>query len=848
MRKKILFTLAILFLGTTLIFAQKGSITAIVIDNETGNAIPYATVVVKNKTAQNSIQGGTTDNKGKVTVSAIEIGTYDVEVSFLGFQPNKISNIEITPNKLKVDLGKIKLNPSTISLQGVEVSALSKTSTSGIDRKTYKVSDFETAKGGTAVDVLNKLPSISVSPDGDVAVRGTSDFMVYINGKPTQTAASTILAQISSESIENIEVITIPTAKYEAQGKGGIINISTKRTGQKGLSITTNGLLGGSPWHNNTDERGGNSMNDNRYGGAANLLYNVDKWLINGGIFYNNRQVNGTRTGNARLIQPDGSYFHMDADGARPEYYEYYTANAGVDYQINKKSTVSANYFYGNRSDGRTANYLYTNYFGDADGKTISTIPRNENLVYNPNTDTRYGTFHTASLDYNLKNDDKSTLAMSLLYEHSLLTRNTDNKNWSWNSATNSMGAMQKHFIQSENTPLDGYRLSIAYEKPFKNGNKLGLGFQPQLLTHAGSFSFDTINTATNSRGDNAQFENEIDLKRIIYAGYIDFSGKVKKLSYIAGLRAEYTDQDFELTNANYYNLLNRPSQNNFMVNKLDLFPTLHVGYQFNDNNKATLAASRRINRPPTKSMAPFLARRHFEVYEVGDPVLKPEYLSNVEASFEKRIGKQVFNLTGFYRGTNNAIFRVNTVFNAEQVLIRSYTNAGNTSALGAELNANLELSPKVKVFLGGSLYNFSIEADAFGYKEKNSSTNWSMKGNINYLITKELKFTADADVKSATVTAQGQDYLFYIVNAAFSYAPKNMKGWDFSLKALDLLGSNTVGLNTRVYNTTAQQIFFQETEYLRKGQIVELTASYSINMNGKSKKKVESNFGKEQF
>jgi len=246
--------------------------------------------------------------------------------------------------------------------------------------------------------------------------------------------------------------------------------------------------------------------------------------------------------------------------------------------------------------------------------------------------------------------------------------------------------------------------------------------------------------------------------------------------------------------------------------------------------------------------MAPFLARRHFEVYEFGDPILKPEYLTNAEASYEKRIGKQVFNLTGFYRGTNNAIFRVNTVYNQEKVLIRSYTNAGNTQALGAELNANLEASSKVKLFLGGSIYNFRIKANAFGFNENNSSTNWSAKGNINYQITKEIKFTTDFDVKSATVTAQGQDFLFYMMNASVNYTPKNSKGWDFSLKALDLLSSNIVGLNTRVTNSAATQIFFQETEYLRKGQIVELTATYSLNMNGKSKKKIESNFGKEQF
>jgi outer membrane receptor for ferrienterochelin and colicin len=128
-----------------------------------------------------------------------------------------------------------------VEIEDVEVRGTVSTTSRKIDRQTYKASDFETAKGGTAVDVLNKLPSVSVSPEGSVSVRGTTDFMVYLNGKPTQMEASVLLGQIAANSIENIEVIAVPTARFDAQGKGGIINIVTKKTGNDGLSISASG-------------------------------------------------------------------------------------------------------------------------------------------------------------------------------------------------------------------------------------------------------------------------------------------------------------------------------------------------------------------------------------------------------------------------------------------------------------------------------------------------------------------------------------------------------------------------------------------------------------------------------
>jgi len=348
--------------------------------------------------------------------------------------------------------------------------------------------------------------------------------------------------------------------------------------------------------------------------------------------------------------------------------------------------------------------------------------------------------------------------------------------------------------------------------------------------------------------GDYTDLENAIDLTRGIYAGYLDYSGTLGKLKYMAGLRLEYTDQEMKIENPDYFTIFDRERKSTYTLKQLDWFPTLHASYEPGETSKLSLAASRRISRPPIKNMAPFLYRRHLEVYLVGDPDLKPEYITNVELGYEKKIGKQKIGLTGFYRGVDNAIFRVNTVYQEEMVLIRSYTNSGNSKSLGAELNTNLEVGKFAKFFLGGSLYNYRIKGDIFGCKENNSSTNWSLKGNANFIITKQLKFTADIDMRSATVTAQGKNDMFYMANTALSYVPKKLENLNLSLKVLDILSSNVTVLATRAYNSDGEQIFYQETVYTRTGPIVELGISYAFNKNGKSKKKVESSFGESEF
>ncbi|MEI6866374.1 TonB-dependent receptor [Flavicella sp.] len=848
---KIIFTiLGLFFLKNTTLKAQDGHIKGIIIDKVSDESVPFATVVIK---STDITYGTSSDDNGKFNLGKLTPDNYTIVISYIGFVDTVIRNVEIKNKNQVVNLGRIYLVVNIEALGEVEISGINKTQVSKIDRKTYSAKDFKTTKGGNAADVLGKLPSVSVGPDGSVSVRGSSDFMVYLNGKPTNIDASTLLNQISSNDIDKIDIISVPTARYDAQGKGGIINIKTKTKGIEGFAATANGTLGGAPWSNKTDVYSAYKINDNRYAAGINLMYNTKKYSLYGFLNYNEKNVNGMRIGRARiLVENDqtspSAYFHMNAQGERPEWYKYYSANIGVDFYLSDSKELSFSYFYGSRNNGRAAYYEYHTFYGDVDGNVYS----KEQYIYNPNKDNRYGDYNTASIDFTVDLEDGSNLILSGTYESSGLSRDLTNTNYFYSSSedlNNDIETNYKNFNERniyemyDNTPLKGYRISVDYEKIFDDKSTLGVGSQVQYIGIKGDYVYDNEEIEVND----VEFDNYIDLDRTVYATYIDYIRFSGKWTYNFGLRTEYGNQKIYIDNTSYLKDFGLSDESNYYQTKLDLFPSAHINYQVNDNSKYILVASRRINRPSLTKMTPFLYRRHFEVYVIGDPNLESEYLNNIEFSYETNIGKQNINITGFYRGTENAVFRVNTTTTAienesiheilqEDVLIRFYTNAGNSTAIGGELTANLFISSWAKLLVGGSLYNFIIKGDVFGYAVDQESTNWSLKGNMNIDMSKETSVTFDYNYKSATVTSQGSNDYFQMANISFNYSPEKLEGWDFSLRGLDLLSSNLQYLDTNAYNKDNQQIFYQETEYHRNGPIVELGVTYTFN-NVKSKK-----------
>ena len=843
-----LILVTVLFSMGIAVTAQKVTIKGNVADSADGQPVPFATVSVFNEDFDKLIRGTLSDGNGEFAIHGTGYGEFNVVISFIGYETDTIERVLISDETVPADLGEIRLSPAVVQLEEVDVRAAADVSSRGIDRQRYDASYFETAQDGTAIDVLNRIPAISAGAGGAIWLRGTTEFMVYLNGKPARADPSVLLGQIPARSVDHVEVITVPTARYVAQGKGGIINISTKTTGEEGFSFSASAMTGGAPWGNATDESGGYKLNDNRYSAGVNAVFRKEKLTVYAGLNHNKRNVNGSRTEDLRLLQSNGSYYHMVSSGKRPEWYETYSANAGLAYRFSEMNSVSASWYYGNRNKGHSAFYIYDNFFADRDKEPVNGIPALNEQIYNRITHDRYGIFQSGNVDYMHRFINNSQLQVSFLFEHSELNRELLYQNYHFDPDAGEAGQLQRSFRQTEDTPLNGYRLSVEYDIKLDNGGELGVGLQPQFLEQSGPFSYDTLNVAAGNWGNSAEQGNSIDMMRNIYAGYVDYAGGWGDFDFIAGMRVEYTDRLLELSNPDYPDIFERTGQSRYEMTRLNWFPTLHAEYGIDDRNTFILAASRRINRPSARKMAPFPYRRNFGMYETGNPALEPEYVSHAELSLNHRMGEQSITLTGFMRGTNDAILQIYAIDSEENVLVRSYSNTGSVLATGGELNAGFVAGERAHFFLGASLYSFNVEGEVFGVSENNESTNWSLTGNMNLLLTDELKLTLDLDYRSPTATIQGEKEELFLSNAALNYSPGENGRWEFGLKVLDIFSSNAEKETLRAFDSSGMEVFYRETEYERYGPIVEINVAYLLNRGSTKFKKAGSIFGEEQF
>jgi len=313
MKLRHLVTFSLLFIFLSGLLAQRGTIEGLVIDESGTNPIEYAQIGLYTTSDSSLVDGVISGPDGVFKLEKIRYGSYFMEVSFIGYRTESIGPISLSQQSAQHIAGPVNLEINTTSLEEVEVVRQLSQTERKIDRQVFHAEQFQTATGGTAVDVLRNIPSVNIGPDGEVSLRGTGGFLVYLNGKPTQMEAAVLLSQISANTIDRIEVITVPTARFDAQGKGGIINITTHQSTLEGTYLNSAFMVGGAPWNEKGDPL--------RFGGNLSFTHRQNRINFYGGIDYNSRDVRGSREGKARILQDDGSYYWMVADGPRPEWH-----------------------------------------------------------------------------------------------------------------------------------------------------------------------------------------------------------------------------------------------------------------------------------------------------------------------------------------------------------------------------------------------------------------------------------------------------------------------------------------------------------------------------------------------
>lgn len=780
-----------------------------IVDTETQKPIEYANILIFTASDSVMIAGVVSDEKGAFIVNNVPTNqSIFARFQFLGYESKKVP-IVFSKSTNTINLGTISLKINRLSISEVTITGERSTTVTEIDKQIFTASKFQNAANGTAADVLRNIPSITINNEGEVAMRGSTGLIVLINGKPTALSAEAILKQIAANNIEKIEVITAPTAKYDPDGKTGIINIITKTTSRQSKNLSINGMFGGTlPM---------------RFGGDLMVNVNKNKVEYYFGADYKRMDLLGDRIGEIRTLI-NNKLVYSPSVGIR-NYVDYtYNIQGGLSYTPNSKSLLNVGFYVGKKQTDRTADLHYKEYEAITNKLYLNNFDKPRLEFFNKNLFIRYGTFQTLSADFS-RQFTKGKLSFSALYEHSELGGPLTNLNLEENTQ---VALVQEN--SSEKNPLNALRVGLDYALNLKNNHKFETGIQFRSLNHKGIFDYQIYNEAQKKWVADPAFNNSLDLTQYIYSGYGLWSGQKNKLTYNAGLRVEYFDR----------HLTHNQSVNPYDFKQFNLFPSAQLLWKTNPNNSLKLAIARRIDRPSTKLMAPFKNHRHAEVYEEGDPSLRPEIANIVELGYIHNFGKSTITATVYQNYIQDKIFRINGIVN-EVALYRNFTNAGNATSKGLEITADLKPLPWWNLFAGGTIYHYSLNGTFLTREISASSTNYNYNFNTSFQLSKTTRFQWDFNYISSTVTSQGQDLGYYLSNVSLRQSIFKNKGY-LMLQGKDIFNSNITVI------TTQDSDFYSTTRYHVYGQIYTLGFGLNLNEFKRKSKDVKSEFGTKEF
>ncbi|ARV14273.1 outer membrane beta-barrel family protein [Polaribacter sp. SA4-12] len=832
-----------LFLLLTLTLCQfaTAQLTGKVVDNEDSYPLEYASVAIY-KTLNNKLVVGTVTNKdGIFSISDIKPGNYYLEASFLGYQKNTIKSIVVNKKDEKKDIGIVKLIlGSGNQLNEVVVRTEKQTVIHKIDRQVFDTKKYQSTVGGNAVDVVKNLPSVTIDGLGDISVRGSKGFTVLINGKPTQGDASTILAQLPANALESVELITAPSAKYDPEGKGGILNIITKKGAINGTFAQVN-VRGGFPSIEDYDAK----VAAKRYGIDATVNKRTDNWNFSFGASYQRNDKAGRREGEMFIVNtPENKTTFLPSDGERSFDEVTYNGRFNVDYTPNKSDTYSLGFFAGKRTKERLADIVYY------DNHAISPIGGSNRdytfAYYNHNLRIRKGDFALGSFDYSHKFDDESKISTSILYEYTFLGGPTENDNLG--HPDNNI-VYQREYNTNDN-PLYGTRFNLDYQwKPFSFGT-LETGYQYRDLDHTGEFVYERDGVQV------PEFSSDVSLKRKIHSGYAQVTGSKSKWNYNAGVRIESMDRVYKEA------LQSETTENVYKYDFVKLFPSASLQYKINDKTNIKTAYSKRVERTTTFKMNSFAEREHSEVFEQGDNTLSPEFIDLVELGITKKLkGGNSIYATAYFRHVDNVINRVNTLaYEANGAVIdtiinRVYSNVGKSNSIGLEVGAVIKPTNNWTNFIGLNVYNYAIDGvlnfrhrDGIerNYDIDSKSTIYSFNLNSTYNFWENASVQFTFNYLSDRNTAMGEDSRFYSPNLTF-----RKKFMDDKLTATLQWQNIDMGLfktNEQRITTSRANQFYTSTNYVYEVDAVSLNLSYTFNAAKNKSKFIDSEFGKREF
>ncbi len=764
----------------------EGTIKGYVEDEQTGKAVEYANVVVFRMRDNKMVTGSISDEKGTFNIQKVPFGFYKVVVDFIGYNKVTIDSVRVTPRSQNVNLYKIILSQSVVQLEGVEIVADRTQFVYKADKKVLAVSQDITSAGGTAIDVLENTSMVDVDVDGNVSLRGSSNFTVFVNGKPSVLDASDALQQLPAANIENIEIITNPSVKYDPDGTAGIINIVLKKNKELGINGLINASIG----------------SNDKYRTNVLLNYQKKKWNVNLGFDYRDDTFEGTFERERETTQ-NGITEYLETDGVRNMMRANKSATLGVDYSISDNTDLSFNGRFGTFEFGFAGQNRFKEW------TSVDTDPFYYVIDGQP---TRNFDYYNASVGLKHKFDNGSQMIEGLFYMSNRGGESTDSDvETETNAQWEKIGDPFKSLRSFETSDNDQYRFQLDYTNEFNEDSKLEAGYQVRYGNQIEDYLFESLDN-NQVWVEDPEFSNDLNFKRAIHSGYAMLNQKFGKWNGLMGLRAEYTDRNFEIANGT----------ETFELQRFDLFPSIHFSSQLSETVQVQVSYSRRVNRPRGRFMDPFLSYLDENTRRQGNPDLKPEYIDAFELGWQKRWKKAFFAVEGFYRLTHDAITRL--ISNTDQgYFLHTYTNIGKENAIGTDVMFNMDAAKWLTISASTSLYHFKIFENLEYNIAENTSVNWNARFNTTFKFSPMTRLQIQNRYRGASASAQGTSQATFNTDMALRHDFWNRKA-SMILQFRDVFNSGKREQTINGVNFTEHSI------NRREGQVLQLTLSYRFN------------------
>ena len=769
-----------------------GHVFGKVVDAKTKKPVEFASVALYRIKNDSLIAGQLTETNGDFSLDNLPFGGFKLKINFIGYAAVE-QQVIVMPKTAEQDLGNIVISEDNKTLNAVTVTGEKSTIELKADRKVFNVDKDLSARGGTGIDVMKNIPGVSTDADGNVTLRNASP-IIYVDGKPTTLT----IDQIPADQIDKVEVITNPSAKYEADAAGGIINIVLKKNhtpgynGMVSAAIGTNDQYNGMALFNVREKKFGFMLNYN-INGATNRTSS-----------YTNRQSLDSIAGNAENTR---GYFHQNDQVVNKRIFQ--TARIGFDGYINNHNTLSIT------QSGTFGNFTTTDNQGYSTNDSTDVQLINGNRISNQSVSFRNFTTDLSLVHTYTKPDKQWTLDFNFNHAHgtgtNLYNFNTylpDGTPVPYNTTTNPQSETQNGGTHSN--MITG---QWDFEEPINSNMKLEFGVRSNFQRQYSNLTVTDFDSSYPSI-INSYLSNSYRTDNLVNAAYVTFSHTIKGFSYQLGLRFEQTYFDGVLLSKNDSSFSYAyPSLHASFSNVLDcFFPSIMLSQKIGDKHEIQFNITRKIQRPNFRQISPFIFASDKYDYQIGNPALKPELQNKAELNYDFTI-PQVTWLSSLYGSYyQNDITQYTYADPSDptgQTLVSSFVNAKSNFRGGWENTVKVTPVKGLDITADGNVYYTLIQTNIGGVEIDNHGLSYVVKGIVSYKLPLGFAAQVNGSYESPRIIAQGHTLPVYYFDCSLS---KDLGPVTLNLSVSDVL-------NSRIYGTYYDTPSYIQTSTRRRDQ-----------------------------